>query len=239
VNTPSSAADEPNDLRCSEYESLREELLQNKQYVFERPLVIIAAAGVAAIQLPEGASVLALPPLLISVLSVNLWFTVNRIRSNARIVGYIAAALEPANEYSWLGWENAVRLHRKWTKARTPARRASDIKPYQDPEAMPDAMTFYPMVLFLHIVPVVFAVIASGFALGNQCSMTGIAMFVLTIATCGVFAWLALRPFHPDRMIYLIEEQRAIWLAVLHEHSARPIAGISGAASQRCEGVAK
>lgn len=148
------------DIRTAEYESLRQEVLQNKQYIFERPLAIIAAAGIAALQLSENLSMLALPSLVILVLCVNLWFTGNRLRSNARIVGYIAVALEPGSHYSWIGWENALRLHRKWTKSYSPKQRKKRIKPHLAFDAMPDSMMFYPMLLALHIVPVIFAFIA-------------------------------------------------------------------------------
>lgn len=71
-------------MRVEEYGTLRNELLQNKQYVFERPLLIITAAGVAAIQLSDEPSVLLLPVLLIILLLINLWFTVNRLKSIAQ-----------------------------------------------------------------------------------------------------------------------------------------------------------
>ena len=39
---------------CSlEYTSLREELAQNEQYIFERPLLIITAIGIAATQIED------------------------------------------------------------------------------------------------------------------------------------------------------------------------------------------
>ena len=77
-----------------EYSSLREEMLQNKGYVFERPLLIITAAGIASIQLSGKPSVVLLPFLLVIILSINLWFTINRLESTARIASYISVALE-------------------------------------------------------------------------------------------------------------------------------------------------
>ena len=58
-------------MRVEEYGTLRNELLQNKQYVFERPLLIITAAGVAAVQLSNEPSVLLLPVLLIMLFIVD------------------------------------------------------------------------------------------------------------------------------------------------------------------------
>jgi hypothetical protein len=99
------------EMRIEEYGILRNELLQNKQYVFERPLLIITAAGVAAVQLSDAPSVLLLPVLLIVLLLINLWFTVNRLKSIARIAAYIAVVLESAPK-AWIGWEGALRKHR-------------------------------------------------------------------------------------------------------------------------------
>jgi len=89
------------DIRTAEYESLRQEMLQNKRYVFERPLVIIGAVGLAAAQLSGTHAAVTLPVLLVALLWLNLWFTVNRLRSTARIVAYVGLVLEvPEREWN-------------------------------------------------------------------------------------------------------------------------------------------
>ena len=65
-----------------EYETLRAELLDGKKYVFERPILIITAA-LASVQLLEKGQAIYLTPIVIWLLSFNLWFTVNRIGSIA------------------------------------------------------------------------------------------------------------------------------------------------------------
>lgn len=221
------------DLRSAEYESLRQELLQNKQFVFERPLVIIALAGVAAVQLSDTTPVLALPALLISVLCVNLWFTANRLRSNARIAGYIAATLEPGCPHAWIGWENALRLHRKWYKSTMPAERQTRIKPYLDSDSTPDAMMYFPIILALHAVPAVFAFIASLLTLSDGPRGVRLVMSGLTILATACFAALCRGPYRPCNMTHMIETQRATWLAIFDEHartaSNRADGGLAGA----------
>jgi hypothetical protein len=209
-----------NDIRTAEYESLRQEVLQNKRFVFERPLAIIAAAGLAALQLSASPSMLALPPLVILVLCVNLWFTANRIWSNARIVGYIAVALEPGSGYTWMGWENALRLHRKWTKTHSPEQRQKRIKPHLAFDTMPDSMMFYPMLLGLHVVPVVFAFTALLLTITWNHPIAESVMLVATILSASCFVALCLGPHRPHKMTHLIEEQRATWLAVFAESKA-------------------
>ncbi len=61
-----------------EYNTLREELLQAKKYIFERPLVIVAL-GVGGIKIVPGAYWALLPLVLSGVLLYNFWFTANRI----------------------------------------------------------------------------------------------------------------------------------------------------------------
>jgi hypothetical protein len=210
----------PSEIQPLEYEALRQELLQNKQYVLERPLLIIGAAGVAAMQLPESAPALALPALLISVLCVNLWFTANRLRSSARIIGYIAAIIEPGSQFPWIGWENALRLQRHWTK-NTPADRiAENIARFQEHgAAIPDAMRFYPMVMALHVVPVVFAVIASLIVTVEKSDWVKISMLVVTISATACFVYLAFFRYRLGEMTRLIEDQRAIWMAVFTDRT--------------------
>jgi hypothetical protein len=75
----------------TEYTSLREELLQYRRYIFERPLLIVGA-GIALSR--ADTSLVVMPPLVAVLLTFNFWFTVNRLRSSARIVAYIQSALE-------------------------------------------------------------------------------------------------------------------------------------------------
>lgn len=76
-----------------EYQTLRQELLESKRYVFERPL-LIGAAGIAALGAFREIQAAVVPLVMVGLLLFNLWFTVNRLRSASRIVAYIQLQLE-------------------------------------------------------------------------------------------------------------------------------------------------
>jgi len=97
-----------------EYETLRNELLQGKKYVFERPILIITGSF-AIVQFIDKQYALYFPLVIIGLLFFNLWFTINGIDSMARIVGYIQLVLED-KDVKWHGWETSLRNYRKWLK---------------------------------------------------------------------------------------------------------------------------
>lgn len=203
------------EMRIEEYGTLRNELLQNKQYVFERPLLIITATGVAAVQLSDEPSVLLLPVLLIIILLINLWFTVNRLKSIARIAAYIAVVLESAPQ-AWIGWESALREHRIWMKGHNdPKKRKKILAKHIQDEAIPDAMMFYGPLFFLHVATVLVAFAVSAIALAEAQGATQIGTFIAAfVATC-VFSGYCIGPYQPNKMKDLIEVQRAIWIEAL------------------------
>lgn len=200
-------------MQSAEYNTLRSELLQNKQYVFERPLLIITAAGVAAVQLSDKPSVLLLPLLLIIVLLINLWFTVNRLKSMARIAAYTAVILESAT-HAWIGWENALRKHRIWTKVNNSAKQKDLINKHYEPEAIPDAMMFYGPLLLLHVATVIICFSVSAITLFKKPEALQIGSFLATLAVTCVFATYCIGPYKPSKMRDLIEVQRAIWIEI-------------------------
>jgi len=202
------------EMRVEEYGTLRNELLQNKQYVFERPLLIITAAGVAAVQLSDEPSVLLLPVLLIILLLINLWFTVNRLKSIARIAAYIAVVLESAPQ-AWIGWESALRKHRIWIKRHDSEKRKKILAGHIENEAIPDAMMFYGPLFLLHVATVLIAFAVSAIALAEAQSATQIGSFIVAFVVTGVFSGYCIGPYHPNKMKDLIEVQRVIWIEVL------------------------
>ena len=202
------------DIRTAEYESLRQEMLQNKKYVFERPLVIIGAVGLAAAQLSGTPAAVTLPVLLVALLWLNLWFTANRLRSTARIVAYVGLVLE-VPEREWIGWENALRLHRVWTKTHPIKDQGELIRLHLDPKAIPDAMMFYPILLWLHVLPVCVGIFASGLHALAIPKAPEIGGFILATLLGVGFAAICGGPFRPKRMNAMIEIQRAIWIVSL------------------------
>ena len=98
-----------------EYRVLREELKINRQFIFERPLLIIggALASKAMLGFTEPFSDL-LIVFVILLLTFNLWFTMNRLTSSARIIGYIHLVHEGEFRENWKGWENSLSMYRDW-----------------------------------------------------------------------------------------------------------------------------
>ncbi|MBM3126573.1 MAG: hypothetical protein FJZ87_16135 [Chloroflexi bacterium] len=202
-------------LRSLEYTTLRSELLQNKQYVFERPLLIITAAGVASVQLSREPVVVLLPILLVFILLINLWFTVNRLRSMARIAAYIEVVLESDDGKRWIGWEKSLRMHRIWMKLHSQEERKTMLKPYIEQAAIPDAMMFYPPIFWLHGVMVILAVAVALITGMKSPEISQVIASWATLLVGLVFGGYCIGPYRPGKMTNLIEVQRAIWIVVL------------------------
>ena len=200
-----------------EYQSLRQELLESKRYVFERPL-LIAAAGIAALSAFRDVQAAPVPLVITGLLLFNLWFTVNRLQSASRIVAYIQVQLEKERVAPWQGWETSLRAYRKWLK-REDAELI--IKRDLDKEAVPDALMYYPAIYQLHLGIALLSVAGSGFLVLQSPSPVSIACSVGTLLLTGWLSINALR-HRPAQMRGLIEVNRVIWSHVLEEMSANP-----------------
>ena len=132
-----------------EYKSLREEMLQAKKYVFERPLFIaaIATAGWRAI---DKEFIFLLLVLVSSLLLFNFWFTVNRLLSAARIAAYIQLEIEERSHGHWIGWETCLREYRLWLNDERSKKR-EEIDNILRTKVVPDALMFYDAIYRLHI----------------------------------------------------------------------------------------
>lgn len=207
-------------LRLAEYSTLRSELLQGKQFVFERPLLIVVAAGVAAAQLAGNDLLLALPASLAAVLLLNIAFTLNRLNSMARIIAYIEAVLEPDSEIRWIGWERSLRKYRIWINERSRQNfwvaRTEEMKD----AAIPDGMMFFPHILAIHGMAFTAALGGSLFLTfeSSQHLWVRLAALGATVGfgvALGTFAWFQL--CGPRKIKAAIEEQRAGWTVVFKE----------------------
>jgi len=138
-------------LRSQEYDALREELKINRQFVFERPLLIVGAAFAALTSIgKESMAFQALTLFFLLLLFFNLWFTFNRLSSNSRILGYLRVVHESDESVLRPGWENALSLHRKWLAANVEELRR--IEKECDTLAMHDANRFYGGLFWFHLV---------------------------------------------------------------------------------------
>jgi hypothetical protein len=192
-----------------EYQSLREELLEAKKHVFERPLLILAI-GAAMLNVGDGTQMVFLPALLAGLLIFNLWFTVNRLRSAARIVAYIQLVLEEHKAKHWIGWETALREYRIWLKTNNDEAEKLDEKLKK--ETVPDA--FYPAIYQLQIGLSVMVVAAAIALYSAQRSAPALASLIVTVVIT-VALWLYCARWAPRDMANLVERDRKIWQQVL------------------------
>lgn len=206
-----------------EYQTLRQELLESKRYVFERPLVI-AAAGIAALGAFEEGQAAPVPLVVTGLLLFNLWFTVNRLRSASRIVAYIQLQLEREPIAPWRGWETALRDYRMWLKRHDAEAVARN---EMEKDAIPDALMYYPAIHRLHLGIASLAIASTVYVLMRSPTPLSIACAGGTILLA---IWLSIHAvrYRPANMKDLIERNRVIWKQVLEEQSANPAAGAGG-----------
>jgi len=128
-------------LKLEEYKFLRQEHEQNRRFVFERPLAIVAATLAVAFSQSDKVQLGFFPVVFLTVLAFNLWFTKNRMESSARIVAYIQLVLEPTATLRWIGWESSLRAYRNQNHVLNipPDRRGSQ------------SMAFYAPIFYFHL----------------------------------------------------------------------------------------
>lgn len=136
------------DVVIEEYRSLRQELEVNRRFIFERPLLVVGGTLAATLGLSEKSvgGLLAVPFLI--VLAFNLWFTFNRMQSNARIIAYLQLVHEGTDRRQWVGWENALRMYRIWQF------RAQTLDPkswYAPDKGQSDRIEFYKGIFRFHL----------------------------------------------------------------------------------------
>lgn len=196
---------------AEEYETLREELLQAKKYIFERPLLITAIAAAGSRELNREFLEIILV-LTAALLLFNFWFSVNRIFSSARIIAYIQVELEERGYGRWVGWETCLREYRKW--------RNQKIKyPQPDANYIPHTFMYYREIYMLHIGLMALAVCISLILAIRYHTWLSITTAVSVLLLLCMFAIAILR-FNPRRIRALIETNRLIWISVFENMQA-------------------
>jgi hypothetical protein len=196
-----------------EYDTLRNELLEAKRHVFERPL-IIAALAAAGLQFLDKPFALVLPSIVALLTIFNFWFTMNRVQSANRIVAYIQLVLEPSAKLQWIGWESSLRKYRGWLKANPDARTFVDAQ--LDQTAVPDALMYYPALYYFHFALMFSALLASGGLLIQQSNWWRFVFFLPTLLLAGQSMKYFTR-WKPSRLRASIERNRVIWKNALGE----------------------
>ena len=193
-----------------EYDCLRHELSESTRFVFERPLVI-ATIGAALAKNDATKFGVALPTLIVGLLLFNYVFTVNRLLSCARIVGYIQVAFEANHRGS--GWETSLHDYRRlYPDSRLSSRKA--IGNFTTTGSAPGALMYYKPTYWFHVI-VVGACLAIGLSplLGELSSESAIRAAPLVVLSTW-FACLAV-PNHPYWACRLVEVNIDRWNHVL------------------------
>jgi len=199
------------DLKKEEYKTLREELLQNKRYIFERPLLIITAGSVALVQLLDQPLIAFLPPILIILLNINLAFTFNRLRSTTRIAAYIAVVLEPNSSVPWLGWENSLRKYRIWVNTKNKVLKKELLNIKIKKMAYPGKALFFHSTYNLHIISVAVATMLSITFMALNPSWIAFIGFAGSFLSSGLFAYNCIRHYYPKDIRAWLETEMATW----------------------------
>ena len=203
-----------------EYNALRDELLQSKKYVFERPLLIITVA-LGSLNFIEKAYIVYLPPIAIGLLMFNLWVTVNRMKSMARIVAYIQLELEEKCWRPWLGWETCLRYYRKWIKKHQKNQKEL-IAQRLDQNLAPDAIGYYHTIFIMHVTIVFILFIGSLLSVVLKPSWYTSLFFVFTIIAVAVFTYFSWC-WRPQKCLTLLEEERIRWNYIFEELASEGI----------------
>jgi hypothetical protein len=152
----------------------------------------------------------------------NLWFTYNRLQSNARIISYLQVVYTPDGFDRWLGWEAALLSFRKHGphSVRSAAHLGWEASEEQQ------GNRFYGPILSFHVAAVV---LLTGFLLAQSelvvqpfhvvGPLQG-ATLGLTFLALGAF--LALSWFlRPGKVRFTIDQSRSVWQEVLLPMEAR------------------
>ncbi len=202
-----------------EYRVLREELKINRRFVFERPLLIVGVSFVAMFNISFERAAVGIPEsFFIVILFYNLWFTSNRLRSSARILGYLQIYHEGARRGEWKGWERSLSEYRSWclmtneqAKAKPGIACEESIKKSHRGEPQYDNPRFYAPIFGFHIIIAAFA--AAKGAVPWIAGASGEALYfsVYSVVVFVFAAGLALWRWLPRKLKNLIEAETEIW----------------------------
>jgi hypothetical protein len=207
-----------NETQVEEYRFLREELKGNRKLVFERPLIIAGATFAAAFTVSKHGLLGVIPLPFLIVLVFNLWFTLNRLQSSARIIAYLQLIHEGSVAKRWIGWETALRKHREWQfthqKDSPGWEGRDDFRQY-------DHLAYYSGIYYFHLLlGLTLTTILVGHSTSFSAVIDGTASTadIIQLAANGFFTFLfglVLLPFRPSKLRYGIETNRQIWIEVL------------------------
>jgi hypothetical protein len=193
----------------------------NRKYIFERPLAIVVGAFALAVARDKLVGFDVLPMFFAALLGFNLWFTYNRMQSNARIIAYLQVVHTPDGLTRWIGWETA--LHEFRTLALGIAGDSPESEQQRD-NRLPGHRFYGPIFLFHFVAAaaVTGLILAQAYPAGIQLgqldtakqivlALDGIALFGLV-----AFGWR----IRPATVRNTINEARDVWVRILNTRSA-------------------
>ena len=199
---------------------LREEIVANKRLVFERPLIIVSAAIAAQFVSGSGGVIEIL--LGVCALGFNLWFTVNRLASNARIIAYLQLVHDRLVVEWWVGWETALRLYRLGCSNSPPPR--AEVSKLRFTAPQEDSLRFYGPIFYLPILAAL--ALVSYLAIKLQ-MFTGVAqalatrmdvLLTLSAVALGLLIGLNAWRLRPGIAHVRIEHERQRWLDTFEQY---------------------
>lgn len=201
-------------LRSQEYGVLREELKINRQYVFERPLLIVGVSFAAIANLEEALLLQAASLFFLLLLFYNLWFTFNRLSSNSRILGYLRVAHESPDPRNRPGWESALSLHREWLAENR--KRYREIIAHCEDIEIHDTNRFFQGIFWFHIVMGGLAVlVALNLVASTTAGLPAVGLSIVTVLVYFAGIVLSLTRWNPYKIRNPIEVEALVWEEVL------------------------
>jgi len=170
-----------------EYENLRKESDTNKNYVFERPILIVTVS-LATINFGANDYISYVPAFITILLCFNLLFTVNRLYSSARIIAYITLVIE-RNYKPYYGWENMLHFHREFTHKIGKKRIKEIVNSELKKEFIPKGYGFYPLIYYFHV----FVLIITYSSLFIKVKNLSCLVIVISLITILYFVYLLLK----------------------------------------------
>jgi len=200
--------------RNQEYGVLREELKINRQFVFERPLLIVGVSFAALTNLEKSPFVQGATLLFLLLLFYNLWFTFNRLSSNSRILGYLRVVHESPDTRRRPGWETSLYRYRDWLANHSEdyqsiVRECAELK-------LHDANRFFRGIFWFHVLSGGLSVfVALGWGIATVPSPLGVGLAIGTVVVYAAGVVLALTSWNPYRIRNPIEVETRVWEQVL------------------------
>lgn len=199
------------DIKGLEYETLRSELLQNQRYVFGRPVFVLSAGVAVAATVADKYIdwVILVCPFIAMLMMLDLWFSLSRLKSLFRISAYIALAHE-SNDYTWIGWENALQIYREKEKQSSTSGTASGFSSWK--------LIVKPSFA-VHLISEIGTLVITILTYSSSADVISLGALIANIVMVVFFILVLTHPFPLKwrKPTFWTENHREIWKDVLDE----------------------